>query len=951
MSGTRNLKRFNAYEPGIQFNNQTYPLLEEVKFFYHAHCCQMQNHHYFVLGRRREVEENLVSTADSHAGDYKREAPDSMDGYVCVNTTGGDVVNVNNITDFQIQTASEFCTSENCVASLCGEGCTAATQGSSSALGISAMGISDIICVKIVPSSSLDIYYSSETFASQITRNICNTTSLSVMPSPTVISPSPSMSPTMSPSPPDPCEEPAEWCSYKYTGPFVTLCNTCVSVVCSSSFSSTCNSQFSEICNCYQRKRSAHEQNSPRDRNFKRSVNATFQLKCSLSVTHVICRKQLNCSTESMSSHASPMPAPTSSPSLVTSSSQQCDNEYSFGELLLPSGWFHPDLDSKDTICRENVTTEPAPTPTPTPTSVPPTASPQNECVRHPGIIPVDITTYVKGELTECSPEPDDFNPCEELLGDSDILRVAIWFVVLLALVGNGLVITVFIGYSVIIRRTKMHLFIMHFFYANLAVADLLMSVYLLTIAAVDVHTQGHFSEEDVEWRTGPGCGFAGFCAITSTMVSMYTLVVITAERLYTITFVMHKKNITKPFALVIMTIGWVFGICIGMLPLVGVNSYELVAICLPFDTTTTSSLVYVTFLLIITGLAFIFIAFSYGIIFYQVVLSPSKRKLVRSGGKQKKWKGELKMALRMFLLVFTNFVCWFPIALVSLTAAFGGPLNGISVGTAKIFVVFVFPLNACVNPFLYTLSTKAFKENFLILLSKCGLFRNAAQSAVQSRVLGFPTRSENISDTRRSSIFSRLIPFSAFYPNRRGSDMSQGDMYNSVESQRRSSQYSMGSNEESSVIHPSHQGSPFNSRSNDNQFNLAIPNQGFREGRDRPRHSLSTLGVLPEIDEVPVAPSPDASIRVNLGYSDQDDIQTVVNEQEKATEFNNGHLVNGDVDSVTMIANESTEPSFARHQIIADVLQSEGEHSDSPSTPDEIPMHTMRTEENNQKQ
>lgn len=232
-------------------------------------------------------------------------------------------------------------------------------------------------------------------------------------------------------------------------------------------------------------------------------------------------------------------------------------------------------------------------------------------------------------------------------------------------------------------------------------------------------------------------------------------------------------------------------------------------------------------------------------------------------------------------------------------------------------------------------------------MLSKCGLFRNAAQSAVQSRVLGFPTRSENISDTRRSSIFSRLI---SFYPNRRGSDMSQVDMYNSVQSQRRSSQYSMGSYEESSVIHPSHQGSPFNSRSNDNQFNLAIPNQGFREGRDRPRHSLSTLGVLPEIDEVPVAPSPDASIRVNPGYSDQDDIQTVAN-QEKTTEFNNGHLVNGDVDSVTMITNESTEPSFARHQIIADVLQSEGEHSDSPSTPDEVPMHTMRTEENNQKQ
>ena len=724
MSGTRNLKRFDAYKPGIQFNNQTYPLLEKVEFFYHAHCCQMQNHHYFVVGRRREVEErseNLVSTADSHAGDYKREASDSMDGYVCVNTTGGDVVDVN-ITDFQIQTAGEFCTSENCVASLCGEECTAATQGISSALGIS-----EVVCVEIVPSSFLDIYYSLETFASQITRTICNTASLSVIPSPTVISLSPSMSPTLPPSPPDPCEEPAEWCSYKYTGHFVVLCDTCVSFVCSFPF---CNA-FSEICNCYQRKRSAHEQNSPHDRNFKRSVNATFQLKCSLSVTHVICRKQLNCSTESMSSHASPTPTPTSSPSLGTSSSQQCDNEYSVGELLLPSGWFHPDLDSKDTICRvssENVTTELASMPTLTPTSVPSTVSPQNECVRHPGITTVDITTLVEGELTECSPEPDDFNPCEELLGDSDILRVVIWFVVLLALVGNGLVITVFIGYSVIIRRTKMHLFIMHFFYANLAVADLLMSMYLLTIAAVDVHTQGHFSEEDVEWRTGPGCGFAGFCAITSTMVSVFTLVVISFEHFSALVLGAHwKTQKVKWIALVIVGVGWVLGVVIAVLPLVGISSYDTVPFCLPFDITTIRALIYVISLLVVTGLAFVAILISYIITCISVLSLVRKYKLLQS-----RRKDEFIMAFRVFLIIITNFVCWFPIALVSLTAAFGAPLHGISVGTAKTFVVFVFPLNACVNPILYSLSTKAFWKNFnqcLLKNLKCNKHTNLPQN------------------------------------------------------------------------------------------------------------------------------------------------------------------------------------------------------------------------------
>ena len=70
-------------------------------------------------------------------------------------------------------------------------------------------------------------------------------------------------------------------------------------------------------------------------------------------------------------------------------------------------------------------------------------------------------------------------------------------------------------------------------FYVNLASADLLIGIYLLTIASADIHTLDHFSKDDVEWRTGPGCGFAGFCAITSTMISVYTLVVISFERFF----------------------------------------------------------------------------------------------------------------------------------------------------------------------------------------------------------------------------------------------------------------------------------------------------------------------------------------------------------------------------------------------------------------------------------
>lgn len=46
-----------------------------------------------------------------------------------------------------------------------------------------------------------------------------------------------------------------------------------------------------------------------------------------------------------------------------------------------------------------------------------------------------------------------------------------------------------------------------------------------------------------------------------------------------------------------------------------------------------------------------------------------------------------------MALLVFTDFICWFPIALIALSACFGVHL--ITLEQAKVFTVFVLPLNS----------------------------------------------------------------------------------------------------------------------------------------------------------------------------------------------------------------------------------------------------------------
>ncbi len=79
----------------------------------------------------------------------------------------------------------------------------------------------------------------------------------------------------------------------------------------------------------------------------------------------------------------------------------------------------------------------------------------------------------------------------------------------------------------------------------------------------------------------------------------------------------------------------------------------------------------------------------------------------------------DMTIAKRMALLVFTDFVCWAPIAFFGLTAIAGFPL--IDVPKSKFLLVTFYPLNSCANPFLYAILTKQYRRDFFILASRYG--------------------------------------------------------------------------------------------------------------------------------------------------------------------------------------------------------------------------------------
>uniref|UniRef100_A0A8C1NQC1 Thyrotropin receptor n=2 Tax=Cyprinus carpio TaxID=7962 RepID=A0A8C1NQC1_CYPCA len=356
-----------------------------------------------------------------------------------------------------------------------------------------------------------------------------------------------------------------------------------------------------------------------------------------------------------------------------------------------------------------------------------------------------DYIVCEEGEEVACFPAPDEFNPCEDIMSFS-FLRVSVWFVSLLAVLGNLLVLLVLL-------TSHFKLSVSRFLMCHLAFADLCMGIYLLLIASVDLHTRSEYYNHAIDWQTGLGCNLAGFFSVFASELSVYTLTTITLERWYAITYAMRlDRKLHLYHASVIMLVGWIFCLLLALMPLIGVSSYQKVSICLPMDTQTLVDQIYIISVLVFNILAFVVICACY-IKIYCAVHNPSHQ----SANK------DTNIAKRMAVLIFTDFLCMAPISMYAMTAALDHPL--ITVSNSKILLVLFYPLNSCANPFLYAIFTKAFQGDVFILLSKVGLCQHQAQ-LFRGQTISSKASSRGITRREREQTGAKETPISLLdYP------------------------------------------------------------------------------------------------------------------------------------------------------------------------------------------
>ena len=289
-------------------------------------------------------------------------------------------------------------------------------------------------------------------------------------------------------------------------------------------------------------------------------------------------------------------------------------------------------------------------------------------------------------------------------------LQICIWILGILAFLGNLLVI---IWRIIDKEENKVHSFLL----TNLAVADMFMGVYLLTIAIMDVRWQGEYFKHDDEWRSGLGCQIVGVLSMLSSEVSVLILTIITMDRFFCIVFPFKFKRLTYKAAVYTCIGVWIFGVVISTIPIAGLDYfyddsgnfgfYSRSAVCLPLQLSEGRPAGWeysVAFFVGLNFFSFMFILVAYIAMFWTV-----KRvaRAVRSTNLRK----ESAMAKRLVFIVMTDFCCWMPIIIInilSLTGRFDDPDKIAYVWIA----VFVLPLNSSLNPILYTFSTERAKRS-----------------------------------------------------------------------------------------------------------------------------------------------------------------------------------------------------------------------------------------------
>ncbi|KAK6971011.1 G-protein coupled receptor GRL101 [Biomphalaria glabrata] len=310
--------------------------------------------------------------------------------------------------------------------------------------------------------------------------------------------------------------------------------------------------------------------------------------------------------------------------------------------------------------------------------------------------------SYFRGEKLlahQCEAEEETLSTCEDLIGDS-LKRVLLWIVAICAVFGNMITL----GYRIIFERATFHLTYV-LFVTCLGVSDLLMGIYLVIIASVDVLYRGVYIVHENSWKQSTLCQLAGTLATLSSETSTFIILFITLERFLTIRFPFGEHKISKSGKYVLTSVAWCFGLFLSVVPILfrDMSLYSNNGMCLGFPLRKSSGTAWiysVTVFLFFNSILFFVIAIGQFLIFLTISQHSSKFKTESQSSARR--ADNITVALKLSVVVLSNFICWFPVCILAIRTVVSD--YEVTRETYAWIIALVLPINSALNPVLYTL-------------------------------------------------------------------------------------------------------------------------------------------------------------------------------------------------------------------------------------------------------
>ena len=191
--------------------------------------------------------------------------------------------------------------------------------------------------------------------------------------------------------------------------------------------------------------------------------------------------------------------------------------------------------------------------------------------------ISIDVSHICDG-IMDCDDHSDEkdcadtsvFSSSTEMIAEPAI-KAAFWIIGFVVIFGNFCVIVVSI--SIFKKKKLQGVGFQQITILNISIADFIMGVYLLTIAAYSESFSGRYGDVDHEWRSSLKCSIIGSLVVISSQAFCFLMVVLTAFRLTNIVNAIESLNPSLRRWVICIVTAWVLSFIIAIVPMI-ISSY-----------------------------------------------------------------------------------------------------------------------------------------------------------------------------------------------------------------------------------------------------------------------------------------------------------------------------------------------------------------------------------------